>query len=97
MVIVTGADQGYYNALRNFAASLKYWAPERKLVVYNLGMSDLQLKDIPKPGTTMSWNGLQFQVEEATRRQVKRVRITLEIEPETDEVYGATTQVVSNA
>ncbi|KAL3905848.1 MAG: hypothetical protein SGARI_004268, partial [Bacillariaceae sp.] len=48
MVIVTGSDQGYYSALRNFAASLKYWAPERKLVVYNLGMSDLQLKDIPK-------------------------------------------------
>ncbi|MCA9218420.1 MAG: HlyC/CorC family transporter [Planctomycetales bacterium] len=56
-----------------------------------------QLKDIPKPGTTMTWNGLLFQVEEATRRQVKRVRITLEVEPDTDELRGTTTQVVSNA
>jgi hypothetical protein len=48
MVIVTGADQGYYSALRNFAASLKYWAPERRLVVYNLGMSELALNDIKK-------------------------------------------------
>ena len=48
MVIVTGADEAYYSPLRNFAASLKHWAPHRKLVVYNLGMTDLQLKDIPK-------------------------------------------------
>ncbi|KAL3923159.1 MAG: hypothetical protein SGILL_001818, partial [Bacillariaceae sp.] len=48
MVIVSGADQNYYSALRNFAASLKYWAPQRKLVVYNLGMSALALKDIKK-------------------------------------------------
>jgi hypothetical protein len=48
MVIVTGSNDDYYSALRNFAASLKFWAPDRKLVIYNLGMSELQLKDIPK-------------------------------------------------
>ena len=37
-----------------------------------------QLNDIPKAGRTLSWNGLVFQVEEATKRQVKRVRITMD-------------------
>ena len=37
-----------------------------------------QLNDIPKAGRTFSWKGLLFQVEEATRRQVKRVRISME-------------------
>jgi hypothetical protein len=46
MVIITGADDAYYSALRNFAASLKYWAPEHKLVVYNLGMKDSYLDQI---------------------------------------------------
>lgn len=48
MVVVTGSNTAYYSALQNFAASLKYWSPDRKLVIYNLGMSPLQLKDIKK-------------------------------------------------
>ena len=38
-----------------------------------------QLNDIPKAGRTFSWKGLLFQVEEATKRQVKRVRISMEV------------------
>ncbi|KAG7349348.1 DUF1647 domain containing protein [Nitzschia inconspicua] len=48
MIIVTGSDSAYYSALQNFAASLQYWAPTRKLVIYNLGMTNLQLKNIKK-------------------------------------------------
>ncbi|MFC1759059.1 transporter associated domain-containing protein [Planctomycetota bacterium] len=38
-----------------------------------------QLNDIPKAGRTFSWKGLVFQVEEATKRQVKRVRISMDL------------------
>ena len=48
MVVITGADEAYYDALRNFAASLKYWAPQHKLVVYNLGMEAWQLEEIKR-------------------------------------------------
>jgi len=40
MVIVTGADVGYFQGLANMAASARYWAPSHKLVVYNLGGMD---------------------------------------------------------
>ena len=46
MVVITGASDAYYDALRNFAASLKYWAPQHKLVVYNLGMKASHLEEI---------------------------------------------------
>jgi CBS domain containing-hemolysin-like protein len=36
-----------------------------------------QLNDIPKPGQELIWNGLLFYVEDASKRQVKRVRLTL--------------------
>jgi hypothetical protein len=48
MVIITGADDAYFDGLRNFAASLKYWAPQHKLVVYNLGMTDSHLDKIKR-------------------------------------------------
>jgi hypothetical protein len=46
MLVVTGADHLYYEPLRNFAASLRYWAPARKLVIYNLGMSESELQHV---------------------------------------------------
>jgi hypothetical protein len=46
MVIVTGANSAYFSGLTNFAASLKYWAPSKRLVVYNLGMAEEQLKQV---------------------------------------------------
>ena len=46
MVIVSGADSQYFRALENFAASVEYWAPKHKLVVYNLGMSTNQLAQV---------------------------------------------------
>jgi hypothetical protein len=46
MVIVTAANQNYWKGLLNLAASLRYWAPRHKLVVYNLGdLSNQQLKE----------------------------------------------------
>jgi hypothetical protein len=44
--IVTAADSTYYKAMKNLAASVKFWSPENKLVVYNLGMTAEQLDDI---------------------------------------------------
>ena len=44
MVIVTGADDKYFRALQNLVGSLRYWAPENKIAVYNLGLSGNQLK-----------------------------------------------------
>ena len=37
MVLVTGATGGYLSGLTNLAASARYWAPQYKMVVYNLG------------------------------------------------------------
>ena len=48
LVFVSGADSGYFEALANLAASLRYWAPQHKLVVYNLGMTEEQLRTIVK-------------------------------------------------
>lgn len=44
MVVVTAADTNYFFGLENFAASLRFWAPTRKLVIYNLGMTDDELR-----------------------------------------------------
>jgi len=48
MIVVTGANSGYFHGLSNFATSLYYWEPHRKMVVYNLGMSEAQLKEVEK-------------------------------------------------
>lgn len=37
MVLVTGATGSYLTGLINLAASARYWAPQYKMVVYNLG------------------------------------------------------------
>ena len=52
MVIVTGADTVYFQALKNFAGSLKYWGPQYPLVVYNLGMTNEELDKV------RSWSNL---------------------------------------
>jgi hypothetical protein len=44
-VIVSGADYGYFSKMKHMAASLQYWAPEKKLVVYNLGLKPEQVKE----------------------------------------------------
>ena len=59
MVLVTGADDTYFNALTNLVGSLRYWAPENRIAVYNLGMSASNLK------TVESWdNVLQVKWKE---------------------------------
>jgi hypothetical protein len=47
MVIVTGATVSYMKGLTNLCASLRYWAPHHKVVVYNLGgMTKDQIQEI---------------------------------------------------
>lgn len=46
MVVVSGADSSYFGGLKNLAASVKFWAPQRKIVIYNLGMTEAQLDEI---------------------------------------------------
>lgn len=48
LTIVSGSDARYFDALENFAASLKFWAPKSKLAVYNLGMSEEQITTVQK-------------------------------------------------
>jgi hypothetical protein len=46
MVIVSGANSAYFEGLKNLAASLRFWAPHRQLVVYNLGMTRDELVEV---------------------------------------------------
>ena len=47
MVIVTGASMSYWGGLQNLAASARFWAPNYKMVVYNLGgLTPLQQNQI---------------------------------------------------
>jgi hypothetical protein len=47
MLIITGATTSYFKGLQNLCASLRYWAPHHKVVVYNLGgMTPQQIKQI---------------------------------------------------
>jgi Protein of unknown function (DUF1647) len=48
MIIVSGTNDQYFDALRNLAGSIRYWAPNHKLVVYNLGMSKENLETLKK-------------------------------------------------
>lgn len=46
LVIVTGANSGYFTGLSNLATSARYWAPKICMVVYNLGMEPWQLEKV---------------------------------------------------
>ena len=46
MVVVTGANSGYFDALENFIGSMHFWEPTRQLVVYNLGLSASQIEQV---------------------------------------------------
>jgi hypothetical protein len=52
MVIITGANNGYFASLQNLVGSLRYWAPYNKIVVYNLGLDPEQVK------TVESWDNV---------------------------------------
>ena len=53
MVFVTGANSAYFRALMNLAGSIRYWAPKHKLVVYNLGLSQENLKILETWGNVL--------------------------------------------
>ena len=46
MVVISGADASYFEPLQNLAASLYFWSPFRKLVVYNLGLDEEQMRSV---------------------------------------------------
>ncbi|CAB9514768.1 expressed unknown protein [Seminavis robusta] len=46
MMIVSGANPFYFEALENFAASLRFWSPNSKLAVYSLGLLEEQLAQV---------------------------------------------------
>lgn len=52
-VIASGADSKYFSALRNMAASVRYWAPQSKLLIFNLGMTLEELRRVK------SWPNLE--------------------------------------
>jgi len=61
MVFVSGATDSYFSSLRNLAASLRYWAPQNKLVVYNLGMNERNVKEIEDNENNMWSNVLEIK------------------------------------
>ena len=61
MVIVTGANDEYFRALQNLVGSLRYWAPENRIAVYNLGLSEKNWK------TVETWDNV-FDVKWKTGR-----------------------------
>ena len=46
MVVVTGANSGYFHALENFIGSMHFWEPTRPIIVYNLGLSASQVDQV---------------------------------------------------
>ena len=60
MVIVTGADSTYFTGLLNLISSIKYWAPKHKVVIYNLGMTKNQIKQLKNPKKVWSSNILKI-------------------------------------
>jgi len=42
MVLVTGANSAYFGGLQNLVSSARYWAPNHRVVVYNLGLGESQ-------------------------------------------------------
>ena len=56
VTISSGADSSYFEALGNLAASLKYWSPQLRIVVYNLGMLDYQIQQV------VQWTNVQALV-----------------------------------
>ncbi|MGA8260697.1 MAG: glycosyltransferase family 10 [Arenicellales bacterium] len=48
MVFVTAVSPRYFPALKNLVGSIHYWAPDRRVVVYNLGLEIAQLAEIDR-------------------------------------------------
>ena len=52
LTIVTGSCNRYFNSMKNLIGSLKYWAPDHLIVIYNLGLDNKQIHEI------MSWKNV---------------------------------------
>ena len=46
MVIVTAANDLYFQGLVNLVGSIHYWAPECEILVYDLGLNDLNKQEV---------------------------------------------------
>ena len=55
MVVVTGANSGYFHALENFIGSMHFWEPTRQIVVYNLGLTSSQIEQVNM------WHNVQLE------------------------------------
>lgn len=67
--IVIAVNSGYYAALKNLIGSLHYWEPDRKIVVYNLGLNKQSLDELSNIcGVTVHWPaGIPSYLPEHTR------------------------------
>ena len=45
-ILVTGADSSHYKSLLNFLTSVSHFEPNCKVVVYDLGFSDSEIKNL---------------------------------------------------
>ncbi len=46
MVIVSAANEAYFSGLLNLVGSMHYWSPESQIIIYDLGLTDSQLREI---------------------------------------------------
>ena len=72
VIFVTALTGPFYEALLNLAASIRFWAPNHKMVVYNLGdLSEAQLKAIQSWSNVESvewWDGIPAQYPDHVRK-----------------------------
>jgi len=48
MIFITAANSHYFNGLMNLVGSIHFWSPDRKIVIFNLGLTYRQIKEINK-------------------------------------------------
>src|SRR5690606_9096120 len=46
LVIVTAASGAYFDRLSNLIGSLHFWEPDKPIVVYDIGLSKEQVKEV---------------------------------------------------
>lgn len=70
MLVVTGADEGYMDRLRNLVGSLHFWAPRNRILVYDLGLHPVSQREVD------SWTG-------AERRELPWTSLPNHVQPST--------------
>jgi len=66
VTIATGADSGFFSGLTNLVGSIRFWCPECKIAVFNLGMDHSQLEKVRNwCNVTLEWEEGMPRVEGA--------------------------------